>query len=186
MNKIINILSLMCLVVPFAYGAKSITERSGVFKDNIALLTSPYRYSKAGDFGLEISNETGKPLWYAIKNGDDFSDLFMSRPIVGKAVPKQYTIDINKPTTLALWFTQPQDFSSRGLLTFRNKEWAFNPDPDKVITFTKGKTINIMVDSSRTVRPESGPMRVKGGRNRTESGTSLENNVRVEDIQTIK
>ncbi len=175
MKKLMSMLVVLCLMAGSMVHA-AITERMGTQKNT-------YEYSKPGDLGIEIYNKTGKQIWYAIQNGNEYSPLFTSRPISGTAVAKYYTADLGKDTTLALWFTEPKDFKPKGFLSF-NKEWAFNPDPDKVFTFTKGKTIYVTVDSSQNVRPETGPL--MGFMKKTQTNFSLKNNVKAEDITSVK
>ncbi|MBA3751207.1 hypothetical protein H0X06_00180 [Candidatus Dependentiae bacterium] len=175
MKKMISMHIALCLMASSMVHA-AITERTGSHKKS-------YEYSKAGDFGIEIYNKSGKQIWYAIQNGNESSSLFTSRPISGTSVAKYYTADLGKDTILALWFTEPQDFKPKGFLSF-NKEWGFNPDPDKVFSFTKGKTIYVTVDSSQNVRPETGPL--MGLMKKTQSNFSLKNNVESEDIKSVK
>ncbi len=86
MKRILGIqLALLCMGGSLVYAA--IAERSGQYSGS--------DYKKAGDYGMEVYNKTGQTIWYAIKNGDDSSGLFMSRSIAGNPSSKQYTIDID-------------------------------------------------------------------------------------------
>lgn len=175
MKRIVGMQLAVCCLA-WSFGHAVIMQQSGVVK-------SGSEYKKAGDLGFEMYNQSGKQIWYALKNGRDFSELFTSRPIAGTPVPKQHTLDIDNETTLALWFSPPKDFEPKGMFSF-NKNFAFSPDPDKVYTFTKGKTIYVTLDSSGLLRPEASTP--KSLWRKTTSGLSLKKNIEAKDITTLR
>jgi uncharacterized protein YgiM (DUF1202 family) len=170
MKRIIGMQFLFCSLV---------TVIGAAIKEQSASSNIP-DYAKPGDYGLEVFNKTERPVWYAIKNGNEFSKLFENKAIAGTKSAKQYTVDLGQDTKLALWFTRPKDeIQPRG-----SSDLAFSPDPDKVYRFAKGKTMYVTVDPSKTIRPETGPL--KGLTKKTDTGLSLKNNVTSSDITTIK
>ncbi len=171
MKRILVLQLIVCSVVSFAHA--EIKERLATFKKGDD-------YTKPGDFGLEVFNKAKKPIWYAIKNGNEFSKLFENRAIGGTESAKQYTVDLSKDTKLALWFSRP----SAEIQPMGSSDLAFSPTPDKVYRFATGKTIYVTVDPSQAIRPETGPL--KGLMKKTDSGLSTKNNVKSGDITTIR
>lgn len=171
MKRILGIQLVLCSLAFFAQA--EISERLATFKEGDD-------YTKPGGWGLEVFNKTKKPIWYAIKNGNEFSKLFNNRAIGGTESAKQYAVDLGKDTKLALWFSEPKgDVKPMG-----SSDVAFSPTPDKVYRFATGKTIYVTVDPKQVVRPQTGPL--KGLTKKTNSGLSTKNNVKSEDITTIR
>ncbi len=157
---------------------------SEVFKE-------PQVYGQNSELGFELVNKSPKTIWIALKNGEDL----WTQPITGRTVfpvegmtgDKRTTIrlqtDINAPTSLAVWFTDPGQVNiQKKYGIFGAKE--FSVKPDRIYTFTQGKTDYLTWDKDNFPRPETGPL--FGLFSKTDSNLSLQSNVKKEDIKEVK
>ena len=142
----------------------------------------PQAYQDTG-IGFELINKSKRPIWIAITSGGDTSRVAKIEPATKMMRHEvRYNIkDINQRVKLAVWYTDP------GQITFEKKfsgfigEQLFKPTPNKVYTFTPGKTLYLTWDKANYARPQSGPL---GGRlHKTDSNLSLKDNVKKEDIK---
>lgn len=120
----------------------------------------PLFYGIDTQVGLEIVNKNHNPIWVAVKNGDtryerDGIDFFKIDGRLNKERSmRDFEIDINKPTTLAIWYSIPRlsRSSSRGPI---DDEKIFSL-ADQVYTFRHGKTLYLSWDKKTFIRPQTG------------------------------
>lgn len=153
------------------------------FTDISTEFTKPLSY-KESKVGFEFENDTAHSVWIAVKNGDTFFEPMevkatsLTHEITGSNTIQQ-SIDINKPTVLAVWFENPGSVSI-------GKKWKLfgaikvQPEADLVYTFKQGKTIYVTLNKHYALVPSE----AIEGSIATETGLSLENNVR-SDISLI-
>ncbi len=138
---------------------------------------TPYSESK---IGFELVNKSNRPIWIALTNGDD-----TTRAVKVDAATKltrhevRFKIDITQPTKMGVWFSNP------GTVSFERKYTVvggkvFKPKPNKVFSFTKGKTLYLTWDKADYARPQTGPL--GGTLQKTDSNLSLKDNVKKEDV----
>ncbi len=147
---------------------------STVFKKS-----TPYQESK---IGFELINKSKRPIWVALTNGDNTTRAMEVQPAtkMERQGLRFLRIDINQPTFMAVWYSNPGrvSFEKKTLGLFGEK--TFKPAPNKVYSFTKGKTMYLTWDQANYARPQSGPLGGKLGK--TDSNLSLKDNVSKSDI----
>lgn len=135
--------------------------------------TKLLKKGKAGR-GFEMKNKTKGTISVGLSNKErlQYSDI-------KKNQVKEFTIDISKPTNIAIWYSKPKkpEFGAGGLLGFGEK--IFTPKPDKYYTFTPGKTIYLKWSEGNVILPQKGILK------KTTTGLSLKNNVTKNDIKEL-
>ena len=119
-------------------------------------------YNKDTKVGFEIINRSGNPIWFALQNGgnvyeensNNAIELIPARSATkeqrridqfGRSLPpigtiKRLEIDTNKDTILIIWIKDPGAVKIKDIF---HPEYIALKKPDKMFTFTKGKTIYV-------------------------------------------
>ncbi len=157
--------SLMCLPLS-----------ATIFEAGTTIFEKTRVYGKDTKIGFELINKSASPLWIAITNGGDITGKVAR---VGGGRMTRFEIDTKKETEMIVWLKNPGNIALE-------RKWLvggrviFDPKPDKIYTFTKGKTIYLTWDMAKFPRPQTGPLR--GILGKTDSGLSLANNVTKDGI----
>lgn len=140
--------------------------------------------------GFEVQNKARRPIWVALVNGQrlnqptkvDEIDVKGLKKIVPTVTSSHFKLDITQPTKLAVYYQDPGfvEYGKTKLGGLVGKE-GFIPTPNKVYSFTPGKTIYLTWDASNFPRPQTGKRAGLAGE--TESGLSLANNLTPTDIK---
>ena len=161
----------------------------GVFGIQAGILdTSPVTvFKKATSYedskvGFELINKSNRPIWIALTNGENTTRAHQidSATSMTRHELRFTTIDIKKPTQLAVWYSNPGAVSFEKKYTIAGKK-LFKPAPNKVYSFTIGKTLYLTWDKANYARPQSGPL--GGALKKTDSNLSLKINVSKGDIK---
>ena len=154
----------------------------------------PFYYGIDTQVGLEIVNKNHNTIWVSVKNGNkryeqDGINLFkIDGHANGMRATRDFEIDINKPTTLAIFYSIPRlsRSSSHGAI---NDEKIFAL-ADQVYSFGQGKTLYLTWDKKTFIRPQTGAY--NGMSKRTVSFLSLvtkkgaPSNITISDITRLK
>lgn len=142
---------------------------------------TPYEESK---IGFELINKSKRPIWVALTNGENTTraQKVEAAGTLSREGIRFLKIDIAKPTFMGVWYSDPGQIRfGKKFGIFGAKE--FNPTPNMLYTFTQDKTMYLSWDKANYARPQTGPL--KGILDKTDSGLSLKQNVKKEDITEI-
>lgn len=148
-------------------------------------------YPKDTKIAVEVKNKDTNSIWVVVKDGKHLYRLEELPGATGilitrKNPTKQWDVNnLDEPTLIGVWLKKPAGQvtpTKEGILGLTGQE-TFEPRPDRLYTFTKGKTMYLTWDEKKELRPQTGP--ASGKLNVTDTGLSLAKNVKPEDIQKI-
>lgn len=135
---------------------------------------------------FEIMNKSTSPIWVSVFNdGKPLSEVVqrVGAKGFGAVAITSNKIDASKDTKLVIWTSNPGQVELGKKYIFAGAT-TLKPAPDYTYTFVKNKDILVTFnpgDARGNLYPQTGPL--MGFLGKTESGLSLDNNIKRDDIR---
>ena len=132
--------------------------------------------------GFALINQSERPIWIDVVNTEDIDTI--SKKGSMKLEPDDGIVwehNTNEPTYLAAFYSEPPIIRYNWDADSVTKLWQ-KPVPNKVYSFTQGKTIFLIWDKASFARPLSKEVMEKRAK-LTGVNFNLQNNVTAEDIK---
>ncbi len=156
--------------------------QAGILDVSPTVIFKTTKTYKESGVGFELVNKSKRPIWIVLINGENTTLVTKVGPTTKiKRLRVSFDhIDITKPTIMAVWYSDPGEVSFKKKYTIGGAR-LFKPAPNKVYTFTTGKTLYLTWDKANYARPQTGLLYGKLGK--TDSNLSLADNVSKTDIK---